>query len=52
MNEQEKHIASALTKEWVEKGYFECDEDERGAAKGLVQIALFHALTAHRRAVV
>ena len=52
VNEQEKQLASELAKEWLEKGYFESDEDTRGAAKGLVQIRLFHALAAYRRVVV
>ena len=46
MNEQEKQIASDLTQAWMKQGYY------TGEAKGLVQISLFHALVAYRRAVM
>ena len=46
MNEQEKQIASDLAGAWMKQGYY------TGETKGLVQIGLFHALVAHRRAII
>ena len=46
MNEQEKQIASDLAQIWMNQGYY------TGETRGLIQIGLFHALVAHRRAVM